>query len=555
MRTDTHGLRGAEAALVLLVGLACGSATTPTGPRSGLGLRPAALEHLAKCNAEPSQPWRRPLQPDGPVPEAALAAYREGVERGAIHWPSYQVLAATHLARGELEAAARVFLRYPPFADPQLSRSPQHDAERAAAAAAELLWRGETAPAESLFAAAEKLAPTSHAGLVGGFQWAVLREDWQRASQRALERMLRCTGSGAVRDWVLVQHLIGRSEDADALFRRTVANQDTAPWVGAFVGLRLAGSSDADIMAWLSDPEIPFHPWAIQGQAWLMLLPDRAPSDAWPEQIFAMHEWMMRRRPKYAGVPVDRLREAARDSSAADAGYGEGYAHWLRGRFIEAWRSFRRASTDRGRPGLGPEWIRPYVLWSAVESGQRAALEREWERAEAIRREWLARRRYDPHRETRERSERHTRALLDAVEHGLAGDHAAAQESLRAALRAGVHGDGYWMLAPYQRLEIGEALGRASGDPGYAEVALELARRQARMEPWFAWSWAVIARHSASSDERRQALRRAVYLDRRSAILSGIPPKEMALARSWLESHAPFPERRTGSAPPVAGRQ
>jgi hypothetical protein len=72
-------------------------------------------------------------------------------------------------------------------------------------------------------------------------------------------------------------------------------------------------------------------------------------------------------------------------------------------------------------------------------------------------------------------------------------------------------------------------------DPRYLSRALELAKSYQVIAPMHAWSFAVVAKYSKDPDERLQALAMALYLDRHSWLVSGIPDTEKLAAQEWFE--------------------
>jgi len=141
-----------------------------------------------------------------------------------------------------------------------------------------------------------------------------------------------------------------------------------------------------------------------------------------------------------------------------------------------------------------------------------------------------------------------TAELVSAVRSGLGDHHERARAHLRNALNVRAHTDGSSMFSWYRLVEICEALYRATDDDGYRNLALALSRRHTRIQPMFAWSWAVVARYTSSDAERQRALRAALHLDQRSALLEGVPAHDVATAHRWLERRTPFVVDRSGES-------
>jgi tetratricopeptide (TPR) repeat protein len=504
------------------------------------------VEDLAACNAEQEHPRRFEYRAAGAGSEQVLAVHRLAVESGVPAWHAYWVLAGFHLERGELEQASQDYHRYPPFSDSRAPRDRPDDAERARWAALELYRRGDAEGASPFFEAAVRLAPDAPAGLESRFRLALLRGDWGAATDAAEHRLRSCTGVEAVGDLAMMLHVRGDPERAWALFEETVRHtEDPSLWTAAFVGHRVEGRSDEEIVSWLTDSRRQRSDAHMRRYAVVGLLHDRDASDAWPELVRSVHAGFMMRWPDMRDPRLgpEQIRDSVRDSSEFDVLLVKAYADRKRGRHIDSWKNYLRALKPHESVSVGPFWFQPYLAWSAIESGQQGPLERHVERMTA---QWKRMPSENPAVDPRHAH--FTMELVSAVRSGLEGDPERSRAHLRSALHVRAHTDGSAMLSWFRVVEICEALYRATGDEGYRALALDLARRHARIQPMFAWSWAVVARHASSGAERQRALRTALYLDRRSALLEGAPERDVAAAQRWLERNSPFDVDREGGS-------
>jgi len=105
------------------------------------------------------------------------------------------------------------------------------------------------------------------------------------------------------------------------------------------------------------------------------------------------------------------------------------------------------------------------------------------------------------------------------------------------------------MSLEYAFVDLADQLARATGQSAFADFALQLARASQRTLPWEGWSHAYVATHAKPGPERKEALRRAVFLDRQSYWLSALPVAELEAASRSNAGKSPF----TLSAPKPAG--
>jgi hypothetical protein len=499
--------------------------------------QPQAAAELAKRSAgrfhgHPQRPRFLGGEPDASDPVAAAA---HAVAQGTRAWSAYRLAAQPLLERGALAEAAAVYHRFPFFARPRPPAGAGDEvALQAWEAGSELFWRGDAALAAPFFEIAATAAPRSSAGLGSLFRLQLIDGRWGEAAQTARVRTATTSSAYAIRDFVMILHLLGAGPEAWALFERaSLEIEDPELWSAAVVGQRIEGRTDADIADWLVDPKRARTQPMLRHLLLVALLQDRAPSRAWPRLVRRIHEAVVWSMPDVREVRLTpgELAELIDDSAAPDLAVIEFAAAWKRGRFDEAWKQLRRGEIDlRLRTSLIP-----YASWAATVAGSEPVFDADL--AEAAK-GWDELRR---HGQLDERGVAMDLALAQAVRSGLHGEHDRALAALEAARNARAYTKGRLFLTWYQLVEICEALHRATGHEPYRALALDWARRHVRIQPMHGFAWALLARHSGSEAERREALRAALYLDRRSAMLEGVAPGELAEAQRWLAGHTPFP--------------
>jgi hypothetical protein len=163
----------------------------------------------------------------------------------------------------------------------------------------------------------------------------------------------------------------------------------------------------------------------------------------------------------------------------------------------------------------------PYFAYAAAKTGDKVGLEKYLPKIQNSDQDfdaWLA------------------HAFFAAVRH----DADAAQKALLRARWVRPFTDFRPVMVEYQYAEACEIIGRETGDARFAQMALDWARRNQKMNPTHAWSYAMEAQYSAVSADRTRALAMALYLDPASPRIAGFEATRVAAARAWLKAHPPF---------------
>jgi hypothetical protein len=80
----------------------------------------------------------------------------------------------------------------------------------------------------------------------------------------------------------------------------------------------------------------------------------------------------------------------------------------------------------------------------------------------------------------------------------------------------------------------------ATRDARYRAIALDWAKKNQALNPWFAWPWAVEARLSTNPEQRNRAVAMTYYLDRKSRRLGTLPKEEVTKAVKEYANRNPF---------------
>jgi hypothetical protein len=130
--------------------------------------------------------------------------------------------------------------------------------------------------------------------------------------------------------------------------------------------------------------------------------------------------------------------------------------------------------------------------------------------------------------------------LAYALLHGARGDHDTALEYLVRANADVLYTEDRAILTRYQILDTADRLYRQTQHPAYRSWLVELARRNAVIDPAQSWAHAFVGLYGDDVQERRLALARALYLDAASYRASLAPAAELAAAREITARGNPF---------------
>jgi hypothetical protein len=201
--------------------------------------------------------------------------------------------------------------------------------------------------------------------------------------------------------------------------------------------------------------------------------------------------------------------------------YAEAYRAIRTGKFDEARAGLQEASTlyDMRNESLG--YLLPAYAYAAARSRNSAALEKTLDGFAA------QYQRFDYHL---------AKAALDAI----AGKRNESLEHLKLALVRRPYTERRPVYTEYQYAELCEWLYKATRDARYRNLALDWAKKNETITPWFAWPYALEARLSTNPAERGRAMAMAYYLDRKSERLGMLPKAEVQNAVREYANRNPF---------------
>lgn len=475
--------------------------------------------------------------------------YREGIRTQPLTWDNYEELAEMLFADRKTDEAAQLFASYPAFSEPDREHSVRLS-NRAYSAGNLFYWTGYFPHARHFYAIAAGLQTGSEGSLSSEIRVHLMDGNLAAAMPIMLQRAQRYNSSYAYRDYLGLLHATGQSEQAWAGFNVLVTlNAQPHAWETATVGQRLSGMPEEAVFEWTKRDAFRSAGHLVMGYTAAHLLRtatmDRLPSEDISQRIAAIerpvwklaswHDLVVRAVPDGALVPV--LGPKSSDGTILPLGVMEGarktriksdlsyYAESLRAihrsEFAAAHALLRQASLDYDLSTTNLGYLLPYYAYAAARAGKAEDVRGYLESVPADRRKFdyfLA------------------RATLGAI----AGKHDGALKDLLSGLHRRPYTEHRPILVEYQFGELCEWLYRGTGDSRYRDVALDWARKNQVLQPWFAWPYAIEAVLSTDAEARRKAIAMAHYLDRHSHRLSTISRAEIDRAVREFKGRNPF---------------
>jgi hypothetical protein len=130
--------------------------------------------------------------------------------------------------------------------------------------------------------------------------------------------------------------------------------------------------------------------------------------------------------------------------------------------------------------------------------------------------------------------------LAMAIFVGLRGDETGAVARLQRAFNHRPHTERRPIFTEYQWAQICEWLFVETGGKRYRQLALNWAKLHQKIQPVYAWAYAMEAKLTASEPDRLRALGIALYLDPRSERALSFPETMRSAAKKSIEGRNPF---------------
>jgi hypothetical protein len=480
-----------------------------------------------------------------PAPDR-LVQLRAAIESDPEVWDNYYELASAIIkSGGQYDDASRALLSYPEF-------HKQNPAQRvglsneAVDAGSLLYWQGQPDLAKPFYQIAADLDTGSEASMRGDIRLKVLATDYAAATVGLRRRAIRYPSAYSHGEYLSYLHAFGLSDEAWAGFAQVMADfEPPTVWESALVGHRRAGIDERTVRAWLQKPEVRaarfktrrFAPY----YAILWNSTERTP----PADLGALVETL--EGPPVAHIDVDGrsllrphridpsgfefvmpspFRVAQSPKVAPGTAFKSDLAY-----FADAYSALRRknykiavvkfvAMADR-YPIEGPTagFALPYFAYAAAKSGDTVGLEKY---VEALPDKdfdyWLSR----------------------AFFAGARKDISAAQSALAMAFRTRPQTGQRPIMTEYQYAEACEWVYQETRDPRFAAMLLDWVKVFQRLQPTYAWAFAMQYTYEKPGNVRMRALAFTHYLDPASERIKAAPKADLNRAEAWFKDHNPF---------------
>ncbi len=480
----------------------------------------------------------------------AEKGFRETIKAQPRQWQGYRELVELLYRDERIDEAAQIAMSYPPFFETDSAANPVGTSSEAYNAGSLFYWSGHFAHAIPLYEISAGLKTGSGASLASELRLKLLKGDYLGALEGSYNRATRYNSSYGYRDYLGLLHAMGYSKEAWDAFN-TLVGQLKEPhiWETALVGHRIAGTDEAGLIAWARQDLFQGIGILSNARAVYLLraaVMDRVPGESAVSAIVALDApvWKVKSpaatlvvRNSKAGdmqyvvgpkaaegstLPIGAFAQSSRTQVKSDLVYfAEAYRALQSGNYKLAKTLLEEAADlyDMSQPALG--YLLPYMAFAAARAGDTTFVDKKLASFKPVQLDF-------------------DRLIAGAVLKGIAGK---TDESVKLLRRATVRRP-YTEMRPifteYEYGEMAEWLYEATGKTQYRDLALDWARKNQETQPWHAWAFAMEAKLSADSVERRRAIGMANYLDPKSERLKSVRKTERDAAIKDFVDRNPF---------------
>jgi len=495
--------------------------------------------------------------PGGGDAKPDASALRAEIKSDPENWDLYGQLADVLIRDANYKEALAVARSYPGFKEGSGVNSVGLS-NRAVQVASAFFWHGETDAAKNLYQLGAGYRNGSESSLISEERIKIIDGDYLGAADVARMRISRYQNPYAYRDYIELLFAHGYARDAWASFIR-VADRFEIPefWFAAMVGHRADGASSEAVARWLSSDAVSSI--RIKGDipalrfGLMYFLVDRAPFEDLPNVLKNLEGVPLARinsdrglKRKVPGEPLftyierGKLNPSRRSGKEGDLVpshyvlFAPAYVALRSGNYEEAanlfaeMADFYQIEGDQYIPDL--DVALPYFAFAAAKSGDKHKLE--------VFLDGFS-----------EKNRGFEYSLSKAFFSGLGGRSDEALQHLKGAFSEKPMNTGMNGITDYQYAEACIWLFEETRETKYRDLALAWVRSYQIMAPTMAWAYALEARYGDAKDQRHdRAVAMALYLDRNSFWLSGVPAADIARGRTWLKRNNPFSVKKPGAA-------
>lgn len=477
--------------------------------------------------------------------EAAKRVFLDAIDAGTTQWGPYEGIGRALQKESRFADALNTVLDYPGFADVRLEGAVAQS-NRAYDFGSRFYWAGAYEEAIKLYEIAAATQTGSGAEMASSQRLALIKSDYGHAEYHASRRIRRYQSKFAVRDLIGFSAISGKSAQTWSIVNGFQGMFDQPElWVAALVAHRADDHELSSIVEWAYEDgreRLGAAPGLLSARfAYLAQTLDRVPP---PDLAKVMRDRQMglprdlmngyllmigRQPPNFAVRYRDNVPWGANSELPSLYVYAAEAAVALEQKDYAA--AF--ASLDEAANYYQLREFLPAYAWAAAKTGNAAPLENFIVGA----RNYKSGIKNQAAPDARDFDE----SMAEAVLLGLKGEAVAAVESLKAANALIVHNEDRFVLTRYQIMEFARLLFEDTGNTLYRDFALDLARRNAVIEPMQAYAHSFVAMLSDDRRERITALARVLVLDPQSRSIEKSNVAELDEAKGLAARGYPLP--------------
>jgi hypothetical protein len=498
-------------------------------------------------------------------PDAALQIMQARVRAAPDVWDHRINLGDYLVLHGDYAEALQVFVSFPGFGAGS-KVNPIELSNDAQEAGHLFYWHGALPQARKLFAISMSYGTGSEAEIVSAMETALIDHNLAAALAQAYRRAGAYPSGSSYSNYLSLLHIIGHSQEAWKSFN-VLAGQSLGLglWDSATVGLRIRGTTPAQLDQWLTQP--PVGQSQAQGVTWRTTfllnwsITDREGSPDLVAQMRAMGQEpegiTEDRIGKYSSFPSDDpnsrptvprsdfrsdQRPLLKVQSPIDSSlvaYSAGLLAMQHGDFAGAVSHFDEVAAhftiERYIDPIDAAYALPDFAYASAKADDPLSLEpflaklpnQVFEGDLAL-------------------------AYFQGIRHH---DTTAALQSLKKAFGRIDNVVGRWPSMQYQYAETAERLYKDTHAVQFRDLAVSWAHTVQTLQPWTAWAYAMEAELAETAAQRSAVLDKAYFLDPLSPRLRAIPAAELEQARRRISSGgSPFKLPSNSAAQPIGGK-
>ncbi|MES2036576.1 MAG: hypothetical protein V4495_01955 [Pseudomonadota bacterium] len=475
--------------------------------------------------------------------------YELAIRKNPDTWSNYHDYANYLInAKGNYLHAREILLKYPGFKRPDVYDVVAVSSD-AADAGNTFFWKGYTEDAKIFYKIAADLDTGSGSSHLGAIRLSLLRGDYEKVSALSLHNAQRYDVAWTYGDYMAWQFVFGKAQHGWDTFNQ-IKTRFTSPeaWRAADIGYRIDQRSWADIAAWLLKDEIKNIKYEQYKPALILAIlhnsVDRMPAADLPEVMKSIEGKAIgnySRRPTFT-ISTDSHGETVIPPSPFSSRENtkimtpELWSDSIM--FADAYLSFRKQDyREAAAKFYTMEAFYPinyeaslnqyaytlvYFSWASAKSGDPYKLEAYLDKIGVL------------------SSAEHDYYLSKAIFTGLRGETPKALQYLNLAFNNRGRNGIRPILKEYQWAETCELLFEATNDKTYRDLALKWSKTYQKLNPIYAWAYAMEAKLTSSPEDRLRALGIALYLDPQSERANAFPESLRQQAKKWFASNNPF---------------